>query len=122
MGDLLSKPRMLFLDDEEWRHDFARKLYGRKYDLFQPHGLDQFRACLRRERFEVMSLDHDLGDDRAGTGMDAVNEICALPQDKRPSIVIVHSWNVPASMRMVTALTVAGFRVHRKPFSAKESA
>ena len=110
------KPRMLFLDDEDWRHKLADERYASRFDVTHARTVNQFRRDLEFGEFQAVSLDHDLG--TVLTGMSAARDLCALSSGKRPNVVIVHSWNVPAADAMVVELERSGYRVIRKPFEA----
>lgn len=113
------KQRMLFLDDEDWRHRLADERYGQRFDVFHCRTVAQVRASLHHDKFDVVSLDHDLAERL--TGMHAVEALCEMPQFKRPDTVVVHSWNVSAADMMVFKLERNGFRVVRKMFRAPHS-
>jgi hypothetical protein len=114
----VTKPRLLFLDDEYWRHNTADERYGQKFDVFHCLTVSQLSAAIEGERFDVISLDHDLAE--AKTGMHAVRAVCELPSWKQPGQVIVHSWNQPAAENMVSYLRQAGLNVVREMFRAPD--
>lgn len=117
--DKAVKPRLLFLDDEQWRHKKADERYGGDFDVFHCWTVNQLRSALElgEKPFSVISLDHDLGNSL--TGMHAVNAVIELPAWKRPATVIVHTWNAPAGDAMVARLRSSGIEPVRKMFSAR---
>jgi hypothetical protein len=63
-------------------------------------------AMLETGMVEELSLDHDLGDDKQGTGYDVIlwiEEAVALRSFMPPKI-IVHSANPPAAEKMLAAI------------------
>jgi len=76
-----------------------------------------------RERLEVVSLEHDLGEESyvhsgsPDSGMEVVRWLEKHhPLEYAHVRFIVHSWNEIAGVKMVRRLTTAGFRVEYKPF------
>lgn len=68
--------------------------------------LDAIKA-LRADHFEVISLDHDLGED-AGNGYEVLQyieaEVARNPQYTPPEKMVVHSANTVARGRMLQAI------------------
>ena len=128
-------PRILFLDDDRIRHDTFAKRFANA-ECVHVETFDEFeRALLRGTRFDAISLDHDLNDfgqrsviDMSGmygsterselTGTDAAVLVSRLPEDKRPDVVVIHSWNAPGAERMRAILADAGLSVVVQPFKA----
>lgn len=115
--------RILILDDDQVRHDnFAQRF--NKLGVVEPvhcKNIDQFERILTREsKFDVILLDHDLNDfgknsvlsgcygDTELTGHDAAVLVTTLPPEKRPTIVIIHSWNSDGAKSMNAVLQQAG--------------
>jgi len=106
--------RILFLDDMLDRHQaFRRNRIG--HDITHVETAPEAIAVLKRsEPFDIVQLDHDLAEEHylkaseglseerregeaeylCGTGMDVVDFICTMPKEKRPKLVIIHSWNL----------------------------
>jgi CheY-like chemotaxis protein len=121
----VSLPRVLVLDDDPERHDWFRRWYG-SLDYTAVHTATQAIQALDGARFDVIFLDHDLGDfatDRASgwtnsTGYDVVQfMVSELPEAKRPELVAIHSWNPAGAQRMQDALMASGIRAILRPFS-----
>lgn len=122
--------RVLFLDDDRERHRiFRQNAIG--HDLVQAWSYEDALAALAGERFDQVFLDHDLSDQAAmgtpgpgeKTGLDAAVLLAALPDDRRPQLVVIHSYNPAGAQRMAFVLGEAGYRrVHREPFSANRTA
>lgn len=122
--------RALVLDDSDERHTrFAASLSG-VCELTHARLFSEFTAALR-QRFDVVYLDHDLGDeidqekipgmyggDRVVDGTDAAALLCDLPAALRPSRVVVHSWNWSGAQRMMKALRDADYAVHVEQYGA----
>jgi CheY-like chemotaxis protein len=90
--------------------------------------------------FDLVMLDHDLAEEHyltlsegmsedrlpgqdeyaPGTGMDVAEHIAAMPVDKQPKLVIVHSYNPLRSVEMYNVLREAGVAVHKIPFNSME--
>lgn len=120
--------RILFLDDDAERHAVATKRWA-DHDLFHAWNVCQFeRLLLKYGPFDLISLDHDLGDyaeedGRYGerTGVDAVRFMCIeLPAEQRPSVTIVHSWNPIGAERMVKLLRDYGISCRRELFQYED--
>lgn len=126
--------RVLFLDDDPERQTrFRMNAIG--CDLVQVWNYEEAAVALAGDRFDQVFLDHDLserqavwpaldgGDEPYGhgerTGLDVAQLVAALPDEKRPSLVIIHSYNPDGARRMHQVLADAGMRrVYREPFNA----
>jgi CheY-like chemotaxis protein len=74
-------------------------------------------TALALERFDLVSLDHDI-DDRDRNGQDiAAFMATRLGRRRRPACVLVHSTNPAGSYGIYTTLKHAGFDVDAKPFT-----
>lgn len=128
--------KILFLDDMQQRHDtFRRNHIGS--DVLHAYTAEEANRSLDNQVWDVASLDHDLCEEHyltmsegqsedvipghkaysPGTGMDVVDHIVAMPPEKRPRAVIVHSMNVVRSQEMVARLRDAGIRTAWMKFS-----
>lgn len=52
------------------------------------------------------------------TGADAARLVARLPDELRPTIVVIHSWNTPGAERMASILRDAGLHVIIQVFKA----
>ena len=61
---------------------------------------------LEKGNVTFISLDHDLGDDRRGTGYDVLLwiEEAVVIQGFKPPVITVHSANVSAKQKMLSAI------------------
>lgn len=115
--------KVLTLDDmQDRQRTFAIWYAG--FDLVQVGTAPEAIAALAKERFDIVQLDHDLAEEHylilsegllegpvqgeakylPGTGMDVVDFITDMPDDKKPKLVIVHSWNFARSLEMLRRL------------------
>ena len=76
-----------------------------------------------RERLDIVSLSHDLGDQkfvysgRDDCGMEVVRWLEKQHLEDFAHVrFIVHTWNLPAGVVMARRLRVRGYRVIRAPF------
>lgn len=77
------------------------------------------RALELPDPFDVAYLDHDLfyrTIDR--TGYDVAEYIIAMPRERRPKFIVVHSVNDVGAQRMVNLLQSAGCNAVREPWRA----
>jgi hypothetical protein len=122
--------RILILDDDSTRHEHFRKLLP---DCNRTHTYTAQEAiwCLQKnDPFDLVLLDHDLGDyptpgeniplnEVAGTGQEVAEFIALhLERDRYPKKIIIHSWNAPASKNMLETLKVTQIPVEAIPFKA----
>ena len=129
--------RILALDDMEIRHKSFRQ-------WFKDHTLDEaFTApaaidLLNHFDYDVVMLDHDLAEEHylklseglsegrlpgqdeyaPGTGQDVAKHIVSLPLERRPKLVLVHTWNPGGRAAMYGILRDAGIAVIIKPFNS----
>ena len=78
-----------------------------------------------RERLDIVALDHDLGGEqfvhtaREDCGMEVVRWLekqdVALYSHAR---FVIHTWNIPAGIKMTQRLQAKGYRVIRHPFGS----
>ena len=113
--------RVLFLDDDQARHDvFARECPAL---LIAAHSHAEAVSALSEAVFDIAFLDRDLGDfgpqgygKPEATGEDTARYIASMPPERRPALVVVHSWNKQGARRMADTLIDAGVRVRVCPF------
>lgn len=117
--------RILVIDDMPERH----KVFARRWEA----GNQYVAANDYKEGLEALSdgpydlafLDHDLGGpyfapEGEPSGTELARHIVTLPPEKRPTQVVVHTWNPAGRARMVDILREAGVKVQAIPFSAKD--
>lgn len=105
--------RILFLDDDQWRHDLALEA-NRGHDVTYVWTAAEAEEAMAAERFDLASLDHDLGEEVDNDGMHAARWLADHPR-WAPRMVVIHSWNPVAAAGMVEEIAkVAATR--RVPF------
>lgn len=117
---------VLILDDDDRRHAaFAKAL--QRFRVLHARSYVEFEDVIRRERAEVVYLDYDLdlrypdfsigtsltGRRKSLSGEDAARLLCKLPEDRRPSRVIIHSKNKEGSKKIAEILASSGIP-HRR--------
>jgi len=133
-----NKLRVLFLDDEVYRHngacsnrhttpinkDVSYTICDHKsctvYHVWHAQkAIDCLRSC---EKFDVVFLDHDLGfghgvpDHEVMNGHHVVLVLRDLPENLRPETVVVHTHNIVAGPQMVKQLQEDHYNVIRQAF------
>jgi hypothetical protein len=120
---------IVFLDDDQNRAalQFQRMKPKDQNRTFWVQTVEETLDMLKnyRERLDIVSLDHDLGGEafvhtgREDCGMEVVrwleHQDSALYSHTR---FIIHSWNIPAGMKMTQRLQAKGYRVIRVPFGS----
>jgi len=113
--------RVLFLDDDEGRHAlFKQASIG--HDVLHVRTAVEAIDAMKRERFDLAALDHDLGgrqfvdSDEEETGYQVAKAVETIPEDKWPLRIIVHSYNQEGARRMVARLQPLGIPVQHAPF------
>lgn len=96
--------KILLLEDDGYRaNTFSWKLsgMGSSIDFYQNYE-DAIKGVFDySDRYELMLLDHDLGDGKK-TGYDFVKRLLTnMEPEKWPLYVIVHSMNFPGAKRMI---------------------
>lgn len=120
--------KILILDDDHDRHTIFAKQYA-GHELTHVFNVAGAQAALSAEKFDLVSLDHDLGEVIAETqpdgnvvlaertGYDVVLYLVSeVPRDRWPGEAIVHSWNAPKGKKMVATLKQHGQAARYCPF------
>lgn len=119
---------ILFLDDDPARAALAYKRLPAKVrdNVFWTQTVEETIDILKNyaERLFSVHLDHDLGGDhyvhsaREDCGMEVVRWLEKQdPKKFEGCTFVLHSWNIPASIKMTERLKKAGYRrVQRVPF------
>lgn len=92
-----------------------------KHDIHHVFTAEAAIEALKNEpRFDIVSLDHDLGKDKTEGRVVSrfIKEVSKVwPDERIPPPVIVHSWNIPAATAMVGDLLEGELRdVVQAPF------
>jgi CheY-like chemotaxis protein len=126
-----NKIKILFMDDDPTRHDIFSKQFSEytDVDLTQTTLVESTIMLLQNEKWDMVYLDHDMGNDPNNytmgiygnkielCGQDVARAIAKLPLDKQPGRVIIHSWNVVGSKAMFNILLDANINVIQEPFN-----
>lgn len=120
--------RILVLDDVKSRHDAFDRLYE-DADVRHAYTYKQFVYLLNGVKWDVVHLDHDLGDavtadtyvDGWGAkqefnGLHAAARVCELNDEDLPTQVVIHSINPEGARAMKTLLERRGVPVTWEPF------
>jgi CheY-like chemotaxis protein len=116
--------RILILDDDPDRHRTIQGLLeSRLHEPFTTYHVwtvqelrEAFYPIQRKPSFDLVLLDHDLGEDPE-IGVDAADFLTHLPQRMWPAQTIIHSWNIPGAKAMYDRIRRAGLPVVLRPFS-----
>lgn len=126
----MERLKILFLDDDKTRHErfeVANRKLGQHYITHVQTAEEAIKA-LDTTTFDEVCLDHDLGGGLSqmttpevgcGSGYDVACHIANMSKDKRPPIVVIHSFNPSGVLRMTLALKQAaeeGMTLLRVPF------
>lgn len=117
-----NKVKFLFLDDDKERIGFVTKEFASIdfVDIYIAETADQAIRLLTAEKFDMISLDHDLGgevyqDSAKGTGFEVAVALSKIDFYIKNDIPIcVHSWNPDGAKNMINILNG---RAVREPFS-----
>jgi DNA-binding response OmpR family regulator len=98
--------KILFLDDNIYRLIYAKKKWA-NHDLILAETSQEAINALRNNKFDFVSLDHDLGgevyvESGENTGYEVAQFIAKM--ETPPPIVVVHSWNSAGARKMVQEL------------------
>jgi CheY-like chemotaxis protein len=99
--------RILFLDDSEDRRKIVRDFFQPKqfYEFYEASNSKQALELLEsKSPFDMVFLDHDLGEDDENDGYFVAKYISQMPEDLLPDKVVVHSYNTAGAKRMVEVL------------------
>ena len=110
--------RILFLDDNSARHEVMDTRYPLD-EIIHVYDIHAYREALEKyDRFDMVSLDHDLNDfheeghrsyicDSQATGVDACGYLMNY-RDKLPAVIGIHSSNGNGARAMMTFLDSKG--------------
>ena len=121
--------RILVLDDMKVRHEAFGRIYS-EHEVVSVYTYTEFLRQLEGARFDLIHLDHDLGDavsnpdtwvdgwgsTREFTGGHAALRVCELSEDMRPHAVVVHSVNTSGAVQMLKDLRRVGIDCKWEPF------
>ena len=117
---------ILFIDDEEYRHELATNYLSLAHTLLHAYNYDEAMDIFKnRTDIDLAMFDHDLGDYVQGNyGMDDRNGsilagqlLNTLDETHYPKRVIVHSFNPEGAKNIVSKFKSANIPVERMEFS-----
>jgi CheY-like chemotaxis protein len=115
--------KILFLDDMASRRRVAQQWFPGDHEIVfaktaaEAIGLYFLHQSRPTEGFDLVSLDHDLGEQF--TGLDVVDFIIDFHKSFgfQPAKFAVHCWNPVGARRMANALALNGYTADVRPFS-----
>lgn len=123
--------KILYLDDNQFRHDMIERRHPG--EVIHCYTVDEFIDVLadqEHERFDVVSLDHDLGDfdckslykGQEATGLVACGLMVSREEYrvKLPEQILIHSSNAGGASSMRSFLEREGYTVRWIPFPVSE--
>ena len=97
--------RILFLDDEKWRHAEFDRLAA-EHTIVHAWRVDETKRLLDRARFDLCCLDNDLATEAyRREGLEVARHIAATARSRRPRRVLIHSWNETRARQMYDVLS-----------------
>lgn len=109
--------RALIVDDSvDRQRALERVLKHKGAEVAQALNFEEALNKLYAEKFDLVYLDHDLGQGFVKSGDQLVDAILGLPQDSRPRAVAVHTSDSVIGRDMVGRLKEAGIEATYRPF------
>lgn len=107
--------RILILEDDGYRvNNFIELLYNHDLDITE--SAYQAVSLLESKLYDLILLDHDLGEGN-GSGTTVSSFLKAYRDNpNNEALILIHSWNVPASNNMLKDLPNAAWA----PFNTRE--
>lgn len=99
--------KILFLDDDETRHEFFEKWASEKgHEVHHRHDAQACVDKLEAQKWDAVFLDCDLGDihEEGYVSGEHVANWLYLHPDRVPPLVVVHSWNTEGAARMMDSI------------------
>lgn len=93
--------RILFVDDDDTRHDIAAKAF-KAHEVWHARDIDVAIHMLAAREYDLVCIDHDMADD-GRTGVDVATALVAQPWE--PRFAWVHSWNPVGQQRIADVLS-----------------
>lgn len=95
--------RIFVLEDNDYRVNFFIEKFC-DCDVIVTENAYSAIEYLSVDVFDYLFLDHDLGDEN-GCGLDVAEYLADNPNnDNNYASIVVHSWNTPAAMKMLSLL------------------
>ena len=108
---------ILIVDDEASRHEALGKKYAHQANqIWHAKSYAEAIELLEQRRYDVISLDHDLGE--AKTGADITRYMVReMKFPHKPKQVLIHTRNPVGAGNMAADLREAGIRYYFTPFT-----
>lgn len=104
--------KVLFLDDEAWRHEAMALMLTGNHEIFHAHDVVSFCTLLGTHApFDLVCMDYEHGEGQ-NTGWHAAQAFV-----HPPTLCLVHSWYPEGAERIRRELRAKGHRVLVAPFS-----
>jgi len=101
--------RIFILDDEALRHDYFETKYAGHVCVHTYTGEEALTRLRSEPRFDVATLDHDLGPGIDGTEVaKTLVDPERFPPEKLPAVIVVHSFNYYRALGMVSLFQSVG--------------
>jgi CheY-like chemotaxis protein len=98
--------KIFVLEDNSYRINFFIERFS-DCEVIVTENAKSAVEYLQEDIFNYVFLDHDLGEND-GCGLDVVEYLANNPQNvNNMSVIIIHSWNIPATEKMITILPKA---------------
>jgi len=98
--------RIFVLEDDSYRVNFFLEKFC-NYDITITENAQAAIDYLENDLFDCLFLDHDLGKDN-GCGLDVAKYLADNQWNgNNNAIIVIHSWNIPATERMIAVLPKA---------------
>jgi CheY-like chemotaxis protein len=123
--------RVLFLDDDVTRYEILSRLHP-EWKITWVQRVSAFLGIARREFFDLIMMDHDLGYSESWThdllpggffvgmmefsGVNAASELVSNPGNAVGTRVVIHSNNPDGADRMFGIFKREGWEVEKSPF------
>jgi hypothetical protein len=109
---------VLFVDDEDYRHDLIEQSIGSEHLVFHAFDFTEAVALLKHDHFKwgVIMLDHDLGTNSRDGSAIAGFILNELDEERFPAQAIVHSLNPSGAANIASKLRTANIPTRVEPF------
>ena len=100
--------KILFLDDDNRRHEYfeyAMLSNSKEHEIVHVHSAKAaIDALINNERFDLVHLDHDLGNGVGNNGYEVAVFISTMSGSTVPHKIVIHSSNPVGAERMLSRL------------------
>lgn len=105
--------KALILEDDKTRMIYFRRVF-KNYEIYHVEHAQDAINLLKEHQFDVICLDHDLGDqqmkwDPEDCGMNVAEYLRDNPDKITKTLVIIHSFNTPRALIMKSLIPKSVF-------------